>query len=293
MRPQQWSKNLFVLAALVFAAGDRKSDGSWAREHLGASLCAFAAFCLAASAVYLLNDVLDAEKDRAHPEKRRRPVAAGELPVPLALLAAILSFAGGLVLVFARGGGAPAAAILGGYGALNLAYSLHLKHIVLVDAFCIAGGFLLRLAAGGVAAEVAISRWAFLCTLFLALFLALEKRRAELALLGEEGANTRATLQHYTVPFLDQMVCVLAACTIVAYTMYTVDPDTTQKFGRGPLLFWSVPFVAFGIGRYMVLVQSGRGGENPARILLGGDPWFLLNTLLWASVVGYAIFGPA
>ena len=293
MRPHQWSKNLFVLAALVFAAGDRKSDGSWAREHWGAGLCAFVAFCFAASAVYLLNDVLDAEKDRAHPEKRGRPIASGELPIPFALLAALGLFGAGLLLVSTRGGGARAAAILGGYGALNIAYSVHLKHIVLVDAFCIAGGFLLRLAAGGVAAEVDISRWAFLCTLFLALFLALNKRRAELALLGEEGASTRATLQHYSVPFLDQMVGVLAACTIVAYTMYTVDPDTTQKFGRGPLLFWSVPFVAFGIGRYMVLVQSGRGGENPARILLGGDGWFLLNTLLWAGIVGYAIFGSA
>ena len=168
--------------------------------------------------------------------------------------------------------------------------SLHLKRIVLVDAFCIASGFLLRLGAGGVAAEVTISRWAFLCTLFLALFLALNKRRAELALLGDGSASTRPSLQQYTVPFLDQMVSVLAACTIVSYTMYTVDPDTAQKFGGGAALFWSVPFVAFGIGRYMVLVQSGKGGENPARILLGGDGWFLINTLLWAGVTGYAIF---
>jgi 4-hydroxybenzoate polyprenyltransferase len=162
--------------------------------------------------------------------------------------------------------------------------------VVLVDAFCIASGFLLRLAAGGVAAEAEVSRWAFLCTLFLALFLALNKRRAELALLGEAGASTRASLQHYSLAFLDQMVSVLAACTIVAYTMYTVDPDTARKFGEGGVLFWSVPFVAFGIGRYMVLVQSGRGGENPARILLGGDGWFLANTFAWAAVVGFALF---
>lgn len=292
LRPHQWSKNLFVLAALVFSAGEHGLAEALARGHGWASLAAFAAFCLASSAVYLVNDVLDVEKDRAHPEKRRRPIASGELSVRAALVSAALAFALALLLAGVLGGGGASAAILAGYGLLNLAYSTHLKHVVLVDAFCIAAGFLLRLGAGGVAAEAEISRWAFLCTLFLALFLALNKRRAELGLLGEAGASTRASLQHYTLGFLDQMVGVLAACTIVAYTMYTVDPETVRKFGTGAGLFWSVPFVAFGVGRYMVLVQSGRGGENPARILLGGDGWFLANTLVWAAVVGYALFGP-
>ncbi len=293
MRPHQWSKNLFVLAALVFAAGDRRAGSSVLHTHGWATLCAFAAFCLASSAVYLLNDVLDVDKDRAHPEKRKRPIAAGELSLGAARVAAALFFGGALALAASFGGGPKNAAVLAGYGLLNLAYSTRLKHVVLVDAFCIAAGFLLRLAAGGVAAAAEISRWAFLCTLFLALFLALNKRRAELALLGDASAATRASLQQYSVPFLDQMVSVLAACTIVAYTMYTVDEDTAAKFGHGRTLFWSVPFVAFGIGRYMVLVQGGRGGENPARILLGGDGWFLANTLAWAAVVGYAIFGAA
>jgi 4-hydroxybenzoate polyprenyltransferase len=290
MRPHQWSKNLFVLAALAFAAGDRTRGESWAREHWLPTVLAFAAFCLASSAVYLLNDVLDVEKDRAHPEKRARPIASGQLSIAAALAAAAVFFFGGVALAGIGGGGPATAGILVLYGLINVAYSIHLKRIVLVDAFCIASGFLLRLAAGGVAAEVEISHWAFLCTLFLALFLALNKRRAELALVGDGGAQTRASLQHYSVPFLDQMVSVLAACTIVAYTMYTVDPDTGRKFGGTRALFWSVPFVAFGIGRYMVLVQSGKGGENPARILLGGDGWFLLNTLLWAAVTGYAVF---
>jgi len=293
MRPHQWSKNLFVLAALVFAAGDRRADGAELREHGWTTLCAFAAFCLASSAVYLVNDVLDVEKDRAHPEKRRRPIASGELALASAVLAAVLAFGGALALATTLGGGPANAAVLAGYGALNLLYSKWLKHVVLVDAFCIAAGFLLRLVAGGVAADAEISRWAALCTLFLALFLALNKRRAELALLGDGSTATRSSLQHYSVPFLDQMVSVLAACTIVAYTMYTVDADTAAKFGHGRALFWSVPFVAFGIGRYMVLVQSGKGGENPARILLGGDGWFLANTLAWAAVVAYAIFGAA
>ncbi|HEX6885219.1 MAG TPA: decaprenyl-phosphate phosphoribosyltransferase [Planctomycetota bacterium] len=291
LRPHQWSKNLFVLAALVFAAGEHGLEEALARGHGWASLVAFAAFCLASSAVYLVNDVLDVERDRAHPEKRKRPIASGQLAIPAALACAGLCFALGLALAGWHGGGRANVLLLAGYGLLNLAYSTRLKHVVLVDAFCIAAGFLLRLAAGGNAAEAEISRWAFLCTLFLALFLALNKRRAELGLLGEAGASTRASLQHYTLGFLDQMVSVLAACTIVAYTMYTVDPETVRKFGTGAGLFWSVPFVAFGIGRYMVLVQSGRGGENPARILLGGDGWFLANTLAWAAVVGHALFG--
>jgi len=291
MRPHQWSKNVFVLAALVFAAGDRREGEAMTPERVFAALAACLAFCLASSAVYLLNDVLDVEKDRAHPEKRRRPIASGELSIPTALAAAAFFFAVALALAALWGGGPRGALVLAGYGLLNLAYSVHLKRIVLVDAFCIALGFLLRLAAGGVAVGAEVSHWAFLCTFFLALFLALNKRRAEIALVGDGGVQTRPSLQHYTVPFLDQMVSMLAACTIVAYTMYTVDPDTARKFGGGRALFWSVPFVAFGIGRYMVLVQGGRGGENPARILLGGDGWFLLNTVLWAAVTGYALFG--
>lgn len=291
MRPHQWTKNLFVLAALVFAAGDRRAGEGLAREHGLAALCAFLAFCLASSAVYLLNDIVDVEKDRAHPEKRHRPIASGALSIPVAAAASLAAFSGALLLAWAAAGGRITASLVLAYGLLNVLYSLRLKRIVLVDAFCIASGFLLRLAAGGHAAHAEVSRWAFLCTLFLALFLALNKRRAELALLGEGSAATRPSLQQYSVPFLDQMVSVLAACTIVAYTMYTVDPDTAAKFGGGNALFWSVPFVAFGIGRYMVLVQSGRGGENPARILLGGDGWFLANVGLWALVVGWAIFG--
>lgn len=293
MRPHQWTKNLFVLAALVFAAGDRRAGEFVLREHGWTTVCAFIAFCLASSAVYLVNDVLDVEKDRAHPEKRHRPVASGRLAPGSALVAAALCFGGALALAAALGGGPANVAVLAGYGLLNLAYGLWLKHVALLDAFCIASGFLLRLSAGGIAAAAEISRWAFLCTLFLALFLALNKRRAELALLGGASTATRSSLKQYSVSFLDQMVSVLAACTIVAYTMYTVDEDTAAKFGHGQTLFWSVPFVAFGVGRYMLLVQGGRGGENPARILLGGDGWFLVNTLSWAAVVGYAIFGAA
>ena len=289
MRPRQWTKNIFVLAALVFAAGDERSELSVGPEAVIGTIVTFLAFCLASSAVYLLNDIVDVEKDRAHPEKKNRPIASGALSVQVAQGAAVA------LVVVALGLGwwvtGSVALILAIYMALNVGYSLKLKSIVLVDAFCIASGFLLRVQAGGEAVDVDISHWLFLCTLFLSLFLALNKRRAEIMLLGEEVAAHRPTLSEYSVGFLDQMVGVLAACTIVCYTMYTVDPDTASKFGEDNALVWTVPFVAFGIGRYMVIVQSGRGGGNPSRILLGGDTLFLLNTLAWAGTILWVVFG--
>jgi 4-hydroxybenzoate polyprenyltransferase len=292
LRPHQWAKNVFVLAALFFAYGDRSSGARVTQDDLLRTLCAFAAFCLASSAVYLVNDVLDRERDRAHPDKRRRPIASGVVGVPLALCTALFVALLASALGWRAGGaGTDVLLILGAYVGLNLAYSIGLKTIVLLDAFCIALGFLLRVLAGGVAAGAEISRWLFLCTLFLALFLALNKRRAEILLLGDDHAAHRPSLREYSPVFLDQMVGVLAACTIVCYTMYTVDPDTAAKFGDGNRLVWTVPFVAFGVGRYMLLVQSGQAGGDPARLFLGGDVPFLLNTLAWAGLVGAIVFG--
>ena len=288
LRPEQWSKNLFVLAAPVFAYGDRLSAVT--RADFGRTLLAFAGFCLAASAVYLLNDVLDVEQDRLHPTKRRRPVASGEVPPALALTLSVALAVAGVALGFAVGGEPFRVGwILIAYMALNVAYGLKLKHIVLLDAFCIATGFLLRVVAGGAAARAEISHWLLLCTLFLALFLGLEKRRAEIDLLGESGAEHRRTLGEYTRGFLDQMVTVLAACTILCYAMYTVDDQTAAKFGEHNRLVWSVPFVAFGVGRYMFLVQSGKGGGSPTRVFLGGDLLFLLNSLAWAGVIAAVV----
>jgi len=288
LRPQQWAKNLFVLAAPVFAYGDRLSGIT--RADFARTLIAFAAFCLAASAVYLLNDVLDVEKDRLHPEKRLRPVASGEVSVAAALLGAAVLAAASLALGFGMGGEPVAVGwILIAYMALNAAYGIKLKHVVLLDAFCIATGFLLRVLAGGAAAHAEISHWLLLCTLFLALFLGLEKRRAEIDLLGEDGPGHRRTLGEYTPAFLDQMVTVLAACTILCYAMYTVDTGTAAKFGENNKLVWSVPFVAFGVGRYMYLVQVGKGGGSPTRVFLGGDLLFLLNSLAWAGVIAAVI----
>jgi 4-hydroxybenzoate polyprenyltransferase len=182
--------------------------------------------------------------------------------------------------------------ILGAYMAMNLAYSVKLKHVVLVDVFCIATGFLLRVKGGGVAVGVEISPWLLLCTLFLALFLALNKRRAELAAVLEraEGVGaTRASLKGYNLGLLDQLVTMISACTIVCYALYSVDPDTVRKFESGALLVWSVPFVVFGLSRYLYLVQTKGRGESPTKIFLGGDLWFLAALISWAIAVTLAV----
>jgi len=291
MRPQQWSKNVFVLAPLAFALGDRRAAHALAQSDVLHVLAAFAAFSLGASAVYLLNDVLDAESDRAHPEKCRRPIASGELAPGTALIASGGCVAAALLLALFGAGNPAVAGVVAAYVVVNLAYSLRLKRVVLLDVFCIALGFLLRVVAGGLAAAADVSHWILLCTFFLALFLALNKRRSEIVLLGERSASHRAILEQYSVPFVDQLVTVLAAATLVCYALYTVDDATTAKFGDDNGLVWSVPFVVFGLARYMLLVQNGAAGGNPTRVFLGGDTLFLANTLCWGAVVALAILG--
>ena len=292
MRPQQWVKNVFVLAAVVFARADRNAPKPEGWDDVVRSLYAFAAFCLGASAIYLINDLLDVQADRSHPVKRLRPIAAGELSVRGALGVAAACLAGALWLGFAADGDPlPVAWLVGGYLVLNFAYTAKLKHVVILDVFCIAAGFLLRVKAGGLAAHYYVSYWLMLCTLFLALFLALCKRRSEIDLLGDERGSHRSNLLQYTPGFLDQMTTMLAAVTVVCYTMYTVDESTTSKFGEANRLVYSVPFVVFGLARYMLLVQTQKGGGSPTRVLLGGDPIFLANTVLWALVAGAAAYG--
>ena len=291
LRPHQWSKNVFVLAAIPFAWGDRilASAGRDWSHAAGGVLVIASAFCLGSSAIYLLNDILDVESDRLHPEKRRRPIAAGEVSIPVAWGLSLVCALSALTLAFLLAGSA--LPILATYMGLNLAYSLWLKRVVLVDAFCIAAGFLLRVLAGGSAADIQISRWLLLCTLFLALFLALNKRRSEIALLGSDSAGHRAILAEYSLPLLDRLVTILAACAILAYALYTIDAATAEKYGRDNGLVWSVPCVVFGISRYLLLVEKGHQGGNPTRVFLGGDRAFLVNTLLWLALVLGAIRG--
>ncbi len=255
------------------------------------TLWAFFGFCLGSSAVYLVNDLFDIESDRKHPTKRNRPIASGALSAPAAWCAALVCAAGAILLSRQAGGGdIPVFWVVAAYMALNLAYSLRLKRVVLVDAFCIAGGFLLRVFGGGLAAGAHVSHWLMLCTLFLSLFLALCKRRAETDLLGEGRGEHRAILLEYNAGFLDQMVTVLAACTILTYSMYTVADETARKFGASHSLIWTVPFVVFGLARYMLLVQRREGGGNPTRVLLGGDLLFGLAVIAWAVTVAVVLF---
>ncbi len=282
MRPYQWVKNVFVFAALVFA----KRLGDPAAVLL--ALAAFGAFCALASAVYLGNDLSDRERDRAHPDKKHRPIASGAVSPRMVVIGMACLVAIGSALTAIVAWEHPWFAICpAAYLANNLLYTLRLKHEVLLDAFSIAAGFMLRVYAGGVAIGAPISEWLLLCTLFVSLFLGFCKRRAELSLLGESSHGHRAALAEYSVLFLDQMIGFLGACTILAYAMYTVDVHTKQHVARG--LHWTVPFVIYGVCRYLYLVHRRAAGGNPTKAMLK-DGWFLLNGLLWTALVVWTIY---
>jgi len=280
MRPRQWIKNTFVLIAVVF--GQRLYD-------MGAviwSLGAFCIFCFLSSAVYLLNDVADYEKDREHPTKRNRPIASGRLPKSVALGAALVFAVGGVALSLAINTAFAALAL--SYLLLNLLYSFWLKHVVILDALMVALFFVLRAAAGAAAINVEISHWLLICTLLLALFISLSKRRHELVLLENNASAHRASLTEYSAYLLDQMIGVVTASTLMAYILYTVDARTISVFGSDHLMY-TVPCVIFGIFRYLYLIhQKGEGGD-PDRILLSDRP-FLINILVWAGIVGVVIY---
>lgn len=281
LRPAQWAKNAFVLAPLVFA-GDLAVPGAVAR-----SLAAFVVFCAASSAVYLVNDLRDRDQDRNHPLKRLRPIAAGTLPAGGAAVAALVLAAGalaGAVLI-----GRPFAAVLGGYLVLQGLYSLWLKRVVILDALAIALGFVLRVYGGAAAVAVVVSPWLALCTIFLALFLAFSKRRHELVLLAEEAAGQRGVLAQYSPVFLDQMINVVTASTVVCYALYAVAPETAAKHG-GRTLLATVPLVLFGIFRYLYLVYQRHEERNPTEAILR-DPPFLINIALWGVAVLWSVYG--
>jgi 4-hydroxybenzoate polyprenyltransferase len=280
MRPRQWAKNVFVLAPLVFAQemGDPQA--------VGVAVLAFALFCVLSSSVYVLNDLVDAETDRLHPDKRDRPIASGELsPVAAAVQAttlAIVGLAGALTL------GTRFAAIAAGYLVLNLAYSFGLKRVVIVDVMAVAAGFILRAWAGAVVLDVALSRWLVLCTGLLALFLGFVKRRQELIAQDLNGGASRAILREYSETFLDQMISVVTASTVVAYSLYAFDLDVAQKLGTEHLGL-TVPFVLFGIFRYLYLVHRRGQGENPTLLLFTDRP-LLVNLVFWALAVVVALY---
>jgi 4-hydroxybenzoate polyprenyltransferase len=280
LRPRQWAKNALLLAPLLFAL--KATDPVALRRALVAVL----AFSLLASAVYLGNDLADRDRDRAHPVKRERPLAAGRLSTAWAVGAAAVLGALGLALAWALGTGFFAWGVA--YLALQALYSGLLKRVAVLDVFAVAAGFVVRVLAGAEAIDVPVSNWLYLCTLLLALFLALEKRRAELVLLGPEAGSHRGILASYSVGLLDQLAAITAGAAILAYALYTLSPDTVHKFG-GDRLKYTVPFAIFGIFRYLWLARrSGDGGE-PERVLFR-DRATQANLLAWLAVVAWAIY---
>jgi len=280
LRPAQWVKNAFVLAPLVFA--HRLADA----VLLERAAAAFGLFCAGASAVYLINDLRDREQDRLHPLKRLRPIASGELSPGVATAAALVLGAGALAGGWALG--KSFAALLGGYVLLNLLYSISLKHRVILDVMTIAAGFVLRVLAGAAAISVDVSRWLVLCTSFLALFLAFSKRRHEIMLLADGASGQRRVLEHYSVPFLDQMINVVTASTVVSYALYAASPETAARLGT-PHLVWTLPMVLFGIFRFLYLLYQTSDVRDPTAAILSDVP-FLANVVLWGATVVALIY---
>jgi len=282
LRPAQWTKNLVIFAGLIF--GKKLFDAAAVWD----ALAAFVVFCALSGVVYLVNDLADRESDRRHPLKARRPIASGALPVKAATGAALAIGAAALAAAYLVG---PAfAAVAAAYVVLQMLYSGPLKHIIIIDVLTIAIGFVLRAAGGAVAVHVQMSHWLFVCTILLALFLALAKRRHEIVLLAGGATSHRPILGEYTAYLLDQMIGVVTASTLIAYVFYTISPETQAKFGT-PWLGLTIPFPLYGIFRYLYLVHQREGGGSPADLLLTDRP-LLGCVALWALVVALIIYRP-
>jgi 4-hydroxybenzoate polyprenyltransferase len=284
LRPEQWTKNLVVFAGLLF--GKELFDPTG--RPLSLALAAFAIFCALSGVVYLVNDVADREADRRHPIKFRRPIASGALSAGSALAAAVAIAAVALAAAYwlkpAFGGVALS------YVATQAAYSWRLKHLVIIDVLTIAFGFVLRAVAGAVIVDVPISHWLLVCTVLLALFLALSKRRHELVLLAGGAIEHRRILGEYSPYLLDQMIGVVTASTLIAYIFYTISPETVQKFGSDRLGL-TIPFPLYGIFRYLYLVHLKEGGGSPTAMLLNDRP-LLTCVALWVLAVIVIVYRP-
>ena len=279
LRPHQWVKNGFVFIGLLFG---NVGDSGGLR---GKVLLAAAAFCLLSSCVYILNDIFDRAADRAHPLKRKRPVASGAVGLAAALALAAVCALAGLALVAAAS--ASVALMLIAYLLLNLAYSAGLKHVAVLDVFLIAAGFMLRIFAGTWGVGIAPSQWLLLCGLLLTIFLGFAKRRAELMVSEGEGSAQRPVLDDYSPALLDTMMAISAAGVIVSYSLYTVSPDTIQLHHTDKLIY-TLPFVLYGIFRYIFLVHR-RGGEDPASTLIS-DAHMVATGAAWLGVTLWLIW---
>jgi len=280
LRPRHWSKNVLLFAPIVFA-GQVTEPLSLLR-----SLAAFALFSGLSGAGYLLNDLVDRERDRLHSSKRHRPVAAGRLPLGQALRASLALVAAALVGSFVLGRSFGLVASV--YAAISICYSLLLKNVVIVDLFAVAAGYVLRVVAGAVVIGVRPSSWLLICTMLLSLFIALSKRSLEIRVLREDAGNHRKTLAEYSTYLLDQMTAVITSALLAAYTLYTRSPTTVDKFHSSDLVY-TVPFVLYGIFRYLYLVHIKEGAYTLEKVLIS-DKSMIVNLALYVVVVGWVVY---
>ena len=279
MRPHQWAKNVFIFAALVF------DEQLTQRDPLLRTVAGFVLLCLISSAVYILNDIADVEADRQHPTKRMRPIAAGQLSIPVALVFALALAAFSLAASFALEPGFGRIVTL--YFVLNLLYSFWLKHTPIIDVMIIAAGFVLRVAAGVALIEVArFSPWLYVCTTLLALIIGFGKRRAEIVLLAE-GANAhRKVLGGYTIGFLDQLIVIVSASTIMAYSLYTF---SALNLPSNHLMMLTIPFVIYGVFRYLYLIHVEDAGGAPDELILTDRP-LMATLVLWGLLAVFILY---
>lgn len=272
LRPQQWVKNAFLVAPLIF------SKHLFSAEYLEITVLALIVFSLVSSSAYIINDIADREADRQHPIKKNRPIASGVISIPEAIIALFCVFLAIVVAGKDLNYRFQLSALI--YFAMNLAYSFGLKKVILLDVFVIAAGFMLRVLAGAYAIAVLISPWLVLCTLFVSVFLAISKRRGELLLVtNTEGYSGRAVLQKYDLGLMDQLMTIAAAGMAISYALYTVADRTVTIFGTDNLIFTTV-FVLFGIFRYLFLVREKKTDDNPAHLLIT-DLAMVFNVIAW------------
>jgi 4-hydroxybenzoate polyprenyltransferase len=277
-RPRQWPKNVFVFAALVFV-GELTDLNLFAR-----TTAAFVLFCAISSAVYFVNDLADIEKDRRHPRKRHRPLPSGELAPTTAIITAVALVAITLPLAFALNLGFGLTILA--YFSLNLAYSFYLKHLVIIDVMSVAAGFVLRAVAGALVIQVPISPWLYVCTTLLALFISFSKRRHELLLLEGNATQHRQILEDYSIHLLDELNAIVASTTIIAYSLYTF---SAPNLPANHSMMLTIPFVLYGIFRYLYLIHHKNEGGTPEEMLLKDRP-FLVNIILWGVAVVVVLY---
>ena len=271
MRPHQWVKNSFVLTGLLF--GHAWHDPALVTKVI----IAFVAFCLTSSTIYIINDIVDIEQDKHHPTKRNRPLPSGKLTIPTAAIFAV--FLGATAFTLAYFASPTVVLILLIYAVMNIAYSLKLKHVVILDVFIIATGFMLRILAGTLGLGIPPSQWLLLCGLMVTLFLGFSKRRAEIIALSDDKSAHRKVLEQYSAVLLDNMIVITGAGLIMSYSLYTMNPETIRIHGTANLIY-TVPFVIYGVFRYIFLLHHQSSGGDPSKDLVR-DPHMLIVLLAW------------